>query len=54
MGKKDVVHQGKRSWWSGKVTTLCGLTFDESCDEEPGWFVSVTCPACKRIKRGGK
>lgn len=55
MGKKDLVHIGKRRFWSEKVDTLCGLTFGpDNNKEEGGWFVSVTCPDCKRIERGGK
>ena len=54
MGKKDVVHQGTRRFWSGKVDTLCGLTFTPDNSINEGWFASVTCPECKRIKRGGK
>jgi hypothetical protein len=54
MGRKDVVHIGKRSWWSGAVTTLCGLRFDPSSTPESGWFTSPTCPACLRAEKGGK
>jgi hypothetical protein len=56
MGKKDLVHIGRRSLWSGAVKTLCGLTFDPSSQPEGGWFTSPspTCPACLRVEKGGK
>ena len=55
MAKKDVVHIGKRRFWSEKVDTLCGLTFDpDNNQEKSGWFVSVTCQECKRREKGGK
>jgi hypothetical protein len=49
---KDYVHIGKRSWWSGKVTTLCGLTFasDNNTQQMFAWNL---CPTCKRIRKGG-
>ncbi len=44
------VHYGKKSWWDGTVTTLCGLKFS-SKDSEYTFMGSVTCPACKQAKR---
>lgn len=54
MSKKnaDVVHEGKRRFWSGTVDTLCGLTLAESCYEKLGWFASVTCPDCRKAMGG--
>jgi hypothetical protein len=48
---KDVVHQGRRSWWDGKVVTRCGITFPKGREEQQGVFASVTCPACKAAKK---
>jgi hypothetical protein len=48
---KYVVHEGKKSWWSGKVTTLCGAVFT-SGNNEYKRFSSVSCPACKAAKKG--
>jgi hypothetical protein len=43
----DVRHEGTKSWWSGTVRTLCGLTI-----ENPEWsWWSPNCPDCKRAKR---
>jgi hypothetical protein len=54
MAKKDLVHEGKRSWWDGSVTSLCGLRFEASSKPEFLWFTSVTCPACKAAMRRRK
>lgn len=61
MGKKNqqLVHiQAKKSWWSGRITALCGAT------EEPGRYQTDTwrlfplpgkaCPSCERIDKEGK
>src|ERR1044071_4007976 len=42
----EVVHEGRKSWWDGKVHTKCGLTFSADSKPEPGLFVRVTCPGC--------
>ena len=58
MGKKnaDVLHIGKRSFWSGRVRTLCGLTFEPGNNkEEPFWLPQgPKCPACKQAKKEGR
>jgi hypothetical protein len=51
---RNVVHEGKRSWWDGTVTTLCGLKFGKSSKPETVWFTSVSCPACKAARKGRK
>lgn len=48
---KDYVHEGRKSWWSGNVKTVCGLTFPPSQEKQQGWFTSVSCPACKAAKK---
>lgn len=51
---KFIMHIEKsKSWWNGTSTTLCGITFKV---EKSSWFGSVTCNACKAIKKaqGGK
>ncbi|WP_199543432.1 hypothetical protein [Prauserella sp. PE36] len=55
MGRKgtDVVHIGRRSWWSGKVRTLCGLVYLPGNEQEQGWFTRITCPACKAAEKRG-
>jgi hypothetical protein len=49
----NVGHEGKRSFWSGKVRTLCGITFEPG-EAEYRWLSGVTCPACKAAKKAGK
>lgn len=48
---KKIVHEGTRSWWSGKYRTLCGLTFRKS---RSAWWSSVNCSACKRAQKSGR
>lgn len=47
---KQIMHMGDRSWWDGKVKTLCGLTI-ASGQSEKVWFPSLSghkpCPACE-------
>ena len=52
---KDVVHATeKKSFWSGRITALCGLTA-EAGTYTTLWFSSgPTCPSCKRIKKQRK
>ncbi|MEV6711955.1 hypothetical protein AB0M48_07900 [Lentzea sp. NPDC051208] len=46
---KYVIHIEKsRSWWNGSSKTLCGLTITQV--KVSGWFLSVTCPACKSLR----
>ncbi|MGO1056932.1 hypothetical protein [Crossiella sp. CA198] len=44
--------EATRSWWNGSSTTLCGLTITKV--ETSGWFLSVTCPACKAAKKANR
>jgi hypothetical protein len=46
----EVIHTGRRSWWDGSVTTLCGLKFNKDAAKEAGWLASPTCPTCKALK----
>lgn len=53
MGEKWTIHvERSRGWWTGKSTTLCGLTITEV--KVSGWFKKVTCPACKSIEKQAK
>ncbi|MGH3631234.1 MAG: hypothetical protein ACRDRL_27800 [Sciscionella sp.] len=54
MGSNDGVRHvmAKRSWWSGRVTALCGWT-SESGEYDTRWFSSPSCPTCRRIHREG-
>jgi hypothetical protein len=56
MSSKELVHRGKKRFWSGKVDTLCGLVFSEDCEPEGGVFLkpSVDCPGCKAAEKAGK
>lgn len=47
----DYTHDGKKSWWDGSYRSLCGMTLPAQQVEVP-FFVSVTCPTCKAIKKG--
>ena len=45
----NLLHRpGTRSWWSGTVTTLCGITV-ESGDAKSPWFPGLMkrCPQCE-------
>ncbi|WP_372671291.1 hypothetical protein [Amycolatopsis kentuckyensis] len=50
-------HIGKKSLWSGKFKTLCGLTIEPGHAKEP-WFPIFfkTCPGCAAVQQqnGGK
>lgn len=46
----DVVHIGRKAFFSGKVTTKCGLTFPPDNQKYEGFFAKVTCRACKAAK----
>lgn len=55
---QQIMHLGKRSWWDGKVKTLCGLTIEDGGAEKV-WFPSLsrhkTCPSCDTVhKRSDK
>ncbi|MGH3859978.1 hypothetical protein [Actinokineospora sp.] len=49
---KSYVHIGKKSWWSGEMTTLCGMTFPKGKSEEVTFHWGL-CPACKAAKKRG-
>ncbi|MEU3272547.1 hypothetical protein ABZ639_17035 [Saccharomonospora sp. NPDC006951] len=56
MGKKDqgIKHRmAKKSWWSGRVTALCGHTAEAGEYETSTWRLfplpGTWCPACERI-----
>ncbi|MDX8055766.1 hypothetical protein SK571_40860 [Lentzea sp. BCCO 10_0798] len=47
---RDVMHVvASKSWWSGTITTACGLKVDSS-ETNSVWFPSLSgnikCPAC--------
>ncbi|SDJ21923.1 hypothetical protein SAMN05192558_109319 [Actinokineospora alba] len=46
------VHIGKRAWWSGEMTTLCGLTFPKGKSTAVSVFWG-RCPACAAAKKRG-
>ncbi|WP_165436215.1 hypothetical protein [Amycolatopsis suaedae] len=48
------IHSGQRSWWSGDLTTLCGLRIPSRDVKGKAWFSGPTCPACKRVKKQQK
>ena len=50
MASKPLVHRGTKSWWSGRVTTLCGLVMEPGESESP-WFTNPKCPTCEAIHR---
>ncbi|MET7990523.1 hypothetical protein ABZU76_06395 [Amycolatopsis sp. NPDC005232] len=50
MSSKPFVHRGSKSWWSGKVTTLCGLVFEPG-EAKSSWFTGPACPACEAIRQ---
>ncbi|WP_199191319.1 hypothetical protein [Amycolatopsis sp. CA-126428] len=51
------MYRGTKSWWNGKVTTLCGLEIPSGQASSP-WFTGPACPSCEAIhkarKNGGK
>lgn len=54
MGKHVVHAVTKKSWWSGRVTALCGRV-TEAGDVERKWFATAaTCPDCRRIEKQHK
>ncbi|MCR3719921.1 MULTISPECIES: hypothetical protein [Prauserella salsuginis group] len=61
MGKKNqpLVHLKKhKSWWSGRITALCGATAEAGEYETETWRLfklpGPRCPACDRIHKEGK
>lgn len=61
MGKKNepLVHvQAHKSWWSGRVTALCGATEEAGRYQTDTWRLfplpGKHCPTCDRIKKEGK
>lgn len=60
MSKKTVavVHEtAKKSWWSGRITALCGATAEAGTYETDTFRLFALpgpkCPDCQRIKHGG-
>jgi hypothetical protein len=52
---KELIHEGRIGWWSGKGYALCGavITKAEYKDSFFGLFgPSVNCPGCKAAKKG--
>jgi len=45
-----LVHEGKRSWWDGTVTYLCGFTVPGNTTKFK-FFGPVTCPGCIAAKK---
>lgn len=49
---KDFVHDARRSWWNGDVTTRCGMRFPGGTgDWEHVFLGSVTCRECKNARK---
>lgn len=46
---KDIVHNGSRSWWSGKYHASCGLVVGDGYAKRT-WFRKVNCPGCLAAK----
>lgn len=60
MGRKSapVVHEtAKRSWWSGRITALCGATAEAGEYQTSTWTVfglsGPKCPACQALAKKG-
>jgi hypothetical protein len=53
---RQVKHiKATKSWWSGRITALCGWTREPGDYERVGWFSSLpVCPDCKRIEKKGR
>ncbi|WP_328645545.1 hypothetical protein OHS58_37375 [Amycolatopsis sp. NBC_00348] len=50
MASTPVLHRGRRSWWSGKVTTLCGLVLEPGEGSSPWfWWFTPKCPGCEAV-----
>lgn len=50
MPEKALVHRGSKSWWSGKVTTLCGLVIEPGGARSPWfWLARKPCPGCEAV-----
>ncbi len=54
----NVIHLTKsRSWWTGRITALCGATEQAGRYETDTWRLiplrGQRCPACQQIKNGG-
>jgi hypothetical protein len=55
MGTARLLHRGKRSWWNGTVTSLCGLTVAARDVEAPLFtFLIKRCPTCEAIHQLAK
>ncbi|WP_206793194.1 hypothetical protein [Amycolatopsis sp. MtRt-6] len=50
MSSKPLVHRGSRSWWSGRITTLCGLVLEPGEARSPWfWIFTAKCPGCEAV-----
>lgn len=54
-----VVHEtARKSWWSGRITALCGATAEAGEYETSTWTLfglpGTKCPVCQHIKREGR
>jgi len=44
------LHRGKRSWWTGKVTALCGLAMRSRDVRRPSFPIfHEKCPTCEAV-----
>jgi hypothetical protein len=53
MSKPDVHIEAKRSWFSGKATTLCGITYPAG-GHKTFWVTAANCRVCIAIEKAGK
>lgn len=52
---REVMHIGKRSWWDGSVTTLCGWKLLDAERVWLSWLSGHTrCPGCQTAYDAGK
>ncbi|MFE3173475.1 hypothetical protein ACFXPA_17345 [Amycolatopsis sp. NPDC059090] len=50
MSSKPLVHRGSRSWWSGRITTLCGLVLEPGETRSPWfWIFTAKCRGCEAV-----
>ena len=54
MSSTQLLHRGKKSFWGGTITTLCGLTYPAKGSRSPLFIVFYPkCPACEAIHSNG-
>lgn len=54
MGRKVIHIQADKSWWTGRITALCGVSHGPGEYKKPLFYTMPVCPACKRIAREGR